>query len=162
MTTSITRATTIPDTGQLRNAELAHLTELLQDQQTRKLDVIVTPNTARSVDGKLVIDGIRNAGVNVHVDGWDLTDRHVRLRIVAPEAEALAPILLERYRSSGGAAVLRRASPRASHQEPSARRPHRRDPRRSTITSSSIANSDLLHPARWGRGPQERGSSSRR
>jgi len=57
MTMSITRAETIPDTGLLRNAELTHLAELLQDQQTRKLDVIVAPHTARSLGGRLVIDG---------------------------------------------------------------------------------------------------------
>ncbi|MBB6037754.1 DUF932 domain-containing protein [Phytomonospora endophytica] len=46
-----------------------------------------------------VLEGIRNAGIAVSIDGCDLSDRRMYLRIMAPEVEALAPTLLARYRS---------------------------------------------------------------
>lgn len=45
------------------------------------------------------LDGVRRAGVNVHIDGCDLTDRRMYVRVVAPEVAALAPEILEGYRS---------------------------------------------------------------
>ena len=45
------------------------------------------------------LDGIRQSGVEITVDGCDLTDRRMYVRISAPEVQALAPALLERYRS---------------------------------------------------------------
>ena len=45
------------------------------------------------------LDGVRQAGVNVQFQGADLTDRRMYVRIIAPEVQALAPTLLERYRS---------------------------------------------------------------
>jgi hypothetical protein len=48
------------------------------------------------------LDGIRDAGVDVTFDGCDLTERRMRVRVVAPAVEALAPVLLEGYRSPFG------------------------------------------------------------
>lgn len=45
------------------------------------------------------LDGIRRAGVPVEVDGCDLTDRRMYVRIKAPSVQALAPVLLEGYKS---------------------------------------------------------------
>lgn len=45
------------------------------------------------------LDGIREAGVDVTFDGCDLTERRMRVRVVAPGVQALAPVLLEGYRS---------------------------------------------------------------
>lgn len=45
------------------------------------------------------LDGVRQAGVEVHIDGADLTDRRMYVRVVAPEVQALAPDLLRGYRS---------------------------------------------------------------
>jgi hypothetical protein len=51
-----------------------------------------------------VLDGVRAAGVDVIIKGADLTERRMRVRIAAPEVQALAPTLLAGYRSpySGG------------------------------------------------------------
>jgi hypothetical protein len=45
------------------------------------------------------LDGIRRAGVPVEVDGCDLTDRRMYVRIKAPSVQALAPELLKGYKS---------------------------------------------------------------
>jgi Domain of unknown function (DUF932) len=45
------------------------------------------------------LDGIVRAGVQVEVDGCDLTDRRMYVRIKAPFVTALAPALLEGYKS---------------------------------------------------------------
>jgi hypothetical protein len=45
------------------------------------------------------LDGVRAAGVQVEIDGCDLTDRRMYVRLVAPEVQALAPDLLRGYRS---------------------------------------------------------------
>lgn len=45
------------------------------------------------------LDGIRDAGVNVDIDGGDLTDRRMNVRVTCPEVTALAPALLHGYRS---------------------------------------------------------------
>ena len=45
------------------------------------------------------LDGVRQAGVEIKVEGCDLTDRRMYVRIVAPEVQALAPALLRNYRS---------------------------------------------------------------
>lgn len=45
------------------------------------------------------LDGVRQAGAPVEIQGADLTDRRMYVRIVAPSIQALAPVLLERYRS---------------------------------------------------------------
>lgn len=45
------------------------------------------------------LDGIRAAGVDVNIDGGDLTERRMVVRVVAPEVQALAPALLKGYRS---------------------------------------------------------------
>jgi hypothetical protein len=46
-----------------------------------------------------VLEGVQEAGLNVEVQGGDLTDRRMVVRIVAPEIQALAPTLLNGYRS---------------------------------------------------------------
>jgi hypothetical protein len=43
--------------------------------------------------------GVREAGAKVEIDGCDLTDRRMYVRVVAPEVQALAPVLLKDYRS---------------------------------------------------------------
>lgn len=43
--------------------------------------------------------GIRESGADVEVTGADLTDRRMYVRVAAPGIQALAPTLLERYRS---------------------------------------------------------------
>lgn len=45
------------------------------------------------------LDGVRQAGVHVNIEGCDLTDRRMYVRISAPEVKALAPELLRGYRS---------------------------------------------------------------
>lgn len=45
------------------------------------------------------LDGIRQAGVPVEIDGCDLTDRRMYVRIKAPAVQMLAPELLKGYRS---------------------------------------------------------------
>ena len=45
------------------------------------------------------LDGIRQSGAAIEIDGCDLTDRRMYVRVRAPEVQALAPALLERYRS---------------------------------------------------------------
>lgn len=45
------------------------------------------------------LDGIRAAGVDADVDGIDLTDRRMHVRISVPQLSALAPTLLKGYRS---------------------------------------------------------------
>lgn len=45
------------------------------------------------------LDGVRQAGVHVEIDGCDLTDRRMYVRVKAPAVQALAPALLAGYRS---------------------------------------------------------------
>lgn len=45
------------------------------------------------------LDGVRQSGTNIEIDGCDLTDRRMYVRIKAPEVQALAPTLLQNYRS---------------------------------------------------------------
>lgn len=45
------------------------------------------------------LDGVRQAGVNVQIEGCDLTDRRMYVRIIAPEVKVLAESLLKGYRS---------------------------------------------------------------
>ncbi|AMM44327.1 hypothetical protein KITKAT_66 [Arthrobacter phage Kitkat] len=45
------------------------------------------------------LDGVRQAGVDVEIDGCDLTDRNMYVRVKAPAVTALAPALLDGYRS---------------------------------------------------------------
>lgn len=46
-----------------------------------------------------VLDGVQAAGVQIEVDGCDLSDRRMYVRIKAPQVQALAPALLRGYRS---------------------------------------------------------------
>lgn len=46
-----------------------------------------------------VLEGVRAAGVSADVRGCDLSDRRMYIRIVIPEIQALAPVLLRGYRS---------------------------------------------------------------
>lgn len=45
------------------------------------------------------LDGIRDAGLNVNIDGGDLTERRMVVRVTAPEVSTMAPVLLAGYRS---------------------------------------------------------------
>lgn len=45
------------------------------------------------------LDGVAQAGVDIEVDGCDLSDRKMYVRIKAPQVRALAPALLAGYRS---------------------------------------------------------------
>lgn len=45
------------------------------------------------------LDGVRQAGVSIQIDGCDLTERRMYVRISAPEISALAPVLLSGYRN---------------------------------------------------------------
>ena len=45
------------------------------------------------------LDGVRGAGVPVQIDGCDLTDRRMYVRVVCEQVTALAPALLGGYRS---------------------------------------------------------------
>lgn len=45
------------------------------------------------------LDGIRDAGVEVNIDGGDLTERRMVVRVTCPEVTAMAPTLLAGYRS---------------------------------------------------------------
>ena len=46
-----------------------------------------------------VLDGVRRSGAQVQVDGCDLTERRMHVRLYAPQVRALAPQLLGSYRS---------------------------------------------------------------
>lgn len=46
-----------------------------------------------------VLEGLKASGIKVDVRGADLTERRMRVRVVAPEIAALAPVLLKGYRS---------------------------------------------------------------
>jgi hypothetical protein len=46
-----------------------------------------------------VLDGVRQAGAPVQVDGCDLTERRMYVRVVCEQVRVLAPTLLEGYRS---------------------------------------------------------------
>jgi hypothetical protein len=48
------------------------------------------------------LDGVRRAGVEVNIDGCDLTERRMYVRVVAPQISAFAPDLLAGYRSPWG------------------------------------------------------------
>ena len=63
---------------------------LLSDTYRRidNLDVLVA-----------ALDGVRSTGVPVEVEGCDLSDRNMHVRISAPSVQALAPVLLDGYRS---------------------------------------------------------------
>lgn len=45
------------------------------------------------------LDGVRRAGVNINIDGCDLSEQRMSVRVSAPEVSALAPELLKGYRS---------------------------------------------------------------
>ena len=45
------------------------------------------------------LEGVRASGVHVEIAGADLTDRRMTVRLIAPEIQALAPVLLRGYRS---------------------------------------------------------------
>jgi hypothetical protein len=88
------------------------------------------------------LDGIRDAGVDVAFDGCDLTERRMRVRVVAPAVEALAPVLLEGYRSPFGNGA-RRVGP--APWETEAGRAHgwlRPDERPVVFAGFEIANSE--------------------
>ena len=55
------------------------------------------------------LDGVRQAGAAIDIDGCDLTDRRMYVRIVAPQIKALAPTLLANYRSPFRDGNVRRA-----------------------------------------------------
>lgn len=48
------------------------------------------------------LDGVRQAGVDVSIDGCDLTDRRMYVRIIAPEVKVMAERLLKDYRNPFG------------------------------------------------------------
>jgi hypothetical protein len=56
------------------------------------------------------LDGVKQAGVQVEIDGCDLTDRRMYVRIVAPEVTARAGELLRDYRSPFRDPEVQRAS----------------------------------------------------
>jgi hypothetical protein len=45
------------------------------------------------------LDGVRQSGYPVHIDGCDLTQRRMYVRVVCEEVRVLAPVLLAGYRS---------------------------------------------------------------
>ncbi|MFI7631676.1 hypothetical protein [Microbispora rosea] len=45
------------------------------------------------------LDGVRLAGVDIDIDGCDLTERRIYVRVVCEQVAALAPELLKNYRS---------------------------------------------------------------
>ena len=45
------------------------------------------------------LEGIHEAGIDVSFGGCDITERRMRVRVVAPDVAALAPVLLGGYRS---------------------------------------------------------------
>lgn len=53
------------------------------------------------------MDGVREAGVKVDIEGCDLSDRRMYVRITAPEVAAMAPALLANYRSPFGGGIER-------------------------------------------------------
>lgn len=48
------------------------------------------------------LDGVRQAGVDVVIDGCDLTERRMYVRVVAPQVRVLAESLLKNYRNPFG------------------------------------------------------------
>lgn len=50
------------------------------------------------------LDGVRSTGLEVQIDGSDLSDRRMYVRIVCPTVSAMAPALLANYRGPWGTA----------------------------------------------------------
>lgn len=61
------------------------------------------------------LEGIREAGVEVDIEACDLTERNMYVRVVAPEITALAPVLLDGYRSPFDEASPDRKAAAARH-----------------------------------------------
>ena len=54
-----------------------------------------------------VLDGVRQTGFPVQIDGCDLTERRMYVRVVCEQVRALAPVLLAGYRSPSPARPAR-------------------------------------------------------
>jgi hypothetical protein len=61
------------------------------------------------------LEGVKAAGVQADVVGADLSERRMQVRVVVPEVEALAPVLLRGYRSPIDDADPRRAAQAEAH-----------------------------------------------
>jgi len=61
------------------------------------------------------LKGIRDAGVEAQVIGCDLSERRMNVKVVVPEIEALAPLLLANYRSPLDSADPARAAQAEAH-----------------------------------------------
>jgi hypothetical protein len=48
------------------------------------------------------LSGVQQTGADIRIDGCDLTDRRMYVKVFAPEIQALAPVLLENYRNPWG------------------------------------------------------------
>ena len=75
-----------PATGEGPGAALAFLSDGYK--RIDNLDVLLA-----------ALDGVRQAGVPVEVDGCDLTERRMYVRVVCEQVRAMAPALLAGYRS---------------------------------------------------------------
>jgi len=49
-----------------------------------------------------VLDGVQEAGVEIAIDGCDLSEQRMHVRIAVPEVQVMAPVLFENYRSPFG------------------------------------------------------------
>jgi hypothetical protein len=45
------------------------------------------------------LEGVQTAGANIQIDGCDLTDRRMYVRVYSPDVQAIAPELLRNYKS---------------------------------------------------------------
>ena len=54
-----------------------------------------------------MLSGLKEAGIHVEIPICDLTDRRMRIRVIAPQVRALAPTLLDGYRSPFASGVAR-------------------------------------------------------
>jgi hypothetical protein len=55
------------------------------------------------------LQGIQDAGVDVEIDGCDLTDRKMYVRVIAPQVQAMAPLLMRGYRNPFADPTVERA-----------------------------------------------------
>lgn len=55
------------------------------------------------------LEGVQQAGAKIEIESCDLTERRMYVRIVAPEVQALAPALLDHYRSPFASGYAQRA-----------------------------------------------------
>jgi hypothetical protein len=89
--------------GWLARTDRRFLIRVLRDEHGGGITRAVLSDKYSRIDNSDVLfaalDGIRAAGAPVQIDGCDLSDKRMYVRVTAPTISALAPALLANYRS---------------------------------------------------------------